>query len=834
MTKQKPQVEILAPAGEMEALRQAVYAGCDAVYAGGDQFGARANAVNFPKESLLEAIDFVHVHGKKLYLTVNTLFKEEELESKLYDWILPYYEAGLDGVIVQDLGVLSLLHKNLPDLPLHASTQLTITGPLSLKLLSRFGITRVVPSRELSLSEICEIKKESGLEIECFVQGALCLSYSGQCLMSSLIGGRSGNRGRCAQPCRKEYELVFPDKKFLGYPLSPKDLCTLSLLPDFIDAGVDSFKIEGRMKKPEYAAFTSYLYRKYADFYLENGREAYQRQLSSKAFKEDMRDLMDLYNRGGFTCGYAVQYNGKDMMADKCASHFGVEVGRLQKKGVLLSEPVHPGDVLEIRDKRSLKPLLERTVPKESSQKEPGELLQLPFKKMTEYGQPVYRVKNAALQAEIQGWMEKPKKQPVCAVFTARKGMPAKLSLKLCLDGTEVCVTGAMVHPAEKQPVSKEKAKACLSKIQNLDFCYKSLLLDMEEDIFLPIGQLNELRRNAFLKLMEEIQKKFRRTVPKRERKAETASTQREKMEDPSEDIAATFNRRRNDAQGHIGFRLGISSREQFFGVLDAIKEEAGLSPWLKRLNFQSVYFSFEELSALRKEAKQMAEGIRTGLVMPPVFRKNTRKLWENFTDISSFDFLCVKNLEELSFVRERTPGLEVEADASLYVTNLRTRKFLEEEGVSAFVANVELNEKELAGQMKGDGNDFLMVYGHLPLMQTAQCMVKNYKGCRDGSMEYVLKDSKGSFFGRNFCGNGKGVLGDCLNIIYNGTVLSLLSEKEAVQRLRPGLVCLEFTREGRTETKNVLLRFYRAFILNERTEVEKQITKGHFRRGIE
>ena len=826
MSKWKPQVEILAPAGEMEALRQAVYAGCDAVYAGGDRFGARANAVNFPKESLLEAIDFVHIHGKKLYLTVNTLFKEEELESGLYHWILPYYEAGLDGVIVQDLGVMSLLHKEFPDLPLHASTQLTITGPLSIQLLSRFGITRVVPSRELSLSEIRAIKRESGLEMECFVQGALCLSYSGQCLMSSLIGGRSGNRGRCAQPCRKEYTLIFPDKeRVVGYPLSPKDLCTLSLLPDFIDAGVDSFKIEGRMKKPEYAAFTSYLYRKYADFYLEKGRESYQKMLSSQEFKEDMRDLMDLYNRGGFTCGYAVQYNGKDMMADKCASHFGVEIGRLQKKGILLSEPVHPGDVLEVREKRNLKPVLERTVPKDVLKKEPGELFPLAHKKMEEYGQPVYRVKNALLQSEIQDWVEHPKKQPVSAIFTARKGKPAAFSLKLCLDGTEICITGAMVHSAQKQPVSKEKAETCLRKVKDLDFVYESLVLDMEEDVFLPIGQLNELRRNAFFRLEEEIKNRFRRTVPKQEKEGRMDSCQKEDME-----IDSNINRQKN-----FGFRVGISSKEQLLGVFDAIEEEEGLSFWLKRLTFQSIYFSFEELSVLNTQVKERRDGIRTGITMPPVFRAKTRKLWESFSEISRFDFVCVKNLEELSFVRERVPKTEVEADASLYVMNQRTRRFLQEEGVSAFVANVELNAKELAGQMKRDGSDYLMVYGHLPLMQTAQCLVKNYKGCQEGSVEYVLKDKKGNFFGRNFCGNAKdGTLADCLNLIYNGTVLSLLSEEEAVKRLLPKLVCLEFTREGRTETKNILLRFYRAYILKERMEGEGNITKGHFRRGIE
>lgn len=826
MTEHKPQVEILAPAGEMEALKQAVYADCDAVYAGGDRFGARANAVNFSKEDLLWAIDFVHLHGKKLYLTVNTLFKERELNSQLYDWILPYYEAGLDGVIVQDLGVMSLLHKELPLLPLHASTQLTVTGSLSLKLLSRLGITRVVPSRELSLPEIRKIKDETGLEIECFVQGALCFSYSGQCLMSSMIGGRSGNRGRCAQPCRKEYELSFPDRKnFRGYPLSPRDLCTLSLLPDFIEAGIDSFKIEGRMKKPEYAAFTSRLYRKYADYYLEKGRAGYQEVLSSKEFQEDMRDLKDLYNRGGFTSGYSQCYNGKDMMADKRASHFGVQVGQMQRKGILLSERIHPGDVLEIREKNSLLPLLERTVPKEVSKKEPGELFPLVLKKEDYSGHLVYRVKNEALQSEIRKWMETPKKQPVSAVFMAKKGKPATLSLKLCSDHTKICVTGPLVSQAEKQPVSREKAEACLRKIQNLDFYYESLVLDMEEDVFLPVGQLNELRRTAFSQLSDEILIKYRRPVPERMKESK-------KAEQKTKDISMSSLK---SEENGFGFRLSISSMEQLAAVFDCLREEDGPASWLRRLTLNSIYFSFEELNAIRGQIKKENESLLVGLTMPPIFRWKTMEKWKYFTDIRAFDFVCVRNLEELSFVKEMAPSLVVEADASLYAMNQSAREFLKEAGASSFISNVELNERELSGLKKAQRGDFLLVYGHLPLMQTAQCLVKNYKGCQKESLEYVLKDAKGSFFGRNFCGLTKdGVLSDCLNLIYNGTVLSLLSEADAVHRLNPELLCLDFTRESRAETKKVLKRFYRTFILSKKAEGEGTITKGHFRRGIE
>lgn len=309
--RMRQKVELLAPAGSMESMKAAICAGADAVYIGGSRFGARAFADNLDEAAMKEAIDYAHLHGVKLYLTVNTLVKEAELR-ELYDYLAPFYEQGLDAVIVQDIGVLSWIRRQFPDLPIHASTQMTITGKESAKLLEQAGVTRVVTARELSLREIAEIRDTCHVEIESFVHGALCYCYSGQCLFSSMVGGRSGNRGRCAQPCRLPYE-VYVDGKMTadsnaGYVLSPKDLNTLTLLPEIIEAGVMSLKIEGRMKKPEYTAGVVSIYRKYVDRYLKFGKEAYRVE------KEDMQKLWDLFNRKGFTQGYYRQHNGSDMI----------------------------------------------------------------------------------------------------------------------------------------------------------------------------------------------------------------------------------------------------------------------------------------------------------------------------------------------------------------------------------------------------------------------------------------------------------------------------------------------------------------------------------------
>lgn len=305
-------VEILAPAGSMECLRVAVAAGADAIYLGGTKFGARAYAQNLSEEDLVQAIEYVHIHGRKIYMTVNTLLKDREL-NELYAYLLPYYKAGLDGVIVQDIGAVKFIGEYFPEMPVHASTQMTITNTLGADFLKRYGITRVVPARELSLKEIRDMKKQTGLEMECFVHGALCYCYSGQCLLSSMIGGRSGNRGQCAQPCRLPYQT---EGKKPADLMSLKDLCTIDILPELIDAGIDSFKIEGRMKQPEYVYTVVKMYRKYADQYLKLQKEG-KGKSSYHVSEADKRELLATYQRRGYCEGYYYQHNGKDMVSLK-------------------------------------------------------------------------------------------------------------------------------------------------------------------------------------------------------------------------------------------------------------------------------------------------------------------------------------------------------------------------------------------------------------------------------------------------------------------------------------------------------------------------------------
>lgn len=326
----KEDIELLAPAGSYEGFEAALGAGADAVYVGGSAFGARAYAKNFEEEELLRAIDTAHVYGKKLYLTVNTLFKNRELTEQLYEYLLPYYREGLDAVIVQDMGAFAAIREMFPGLHLHASTQMTVTGPEGMKFLEEQGAARVVTARELSLEEIRRMHEASPIKIESFIHGALCYSYSGQCLMSSILGGRSGNRGRCAQPCRLPYETALCGKRYDGKkdlcPLSLKDISTIEILPQILDAGVTSLKIEGRMKQPGYTAGVTSVYRKYLDRLFEKGADHYRVE------EKDKKYLLDLFNRGGSCRGYYEQQNGPSMMAFTNEKKTGDVTVALKKK----------------------------------------------------------------------------------------------------------------------------------------------------------------------------------------------------------------------------------------------------------------------------------------------------------------------------------------------------------------------------------------------------------------------------------------------------------------------------------------------------------------------
>ena len=425
--------ELLAPAGSLEIFKAVIAAGADAVYVGGDLFGARAYANNFSEEELLEAIDYAHLFGRKVYLTVNTLLKNAELTRKLYDYILPFYRRGLDAVLVQDMGVFSFIREYFPDFPIHTSTQMTITGVEGARMLQSLGAERIVMAREVSLSEMKEIYDQTGVELEAFVHGALCYCYSGQCLFSSMLGGRSGNRGRCAQPCRLAYSVLDENHNTYekeSFVLSLKDMCGIEDLNKLWEAGVYSLKIEGRMKQAPYAAGIVSFYRKYIDRFL-----AQKKKEDVPVEKQDMQDILALGNRCGFTDAYYSRQNGPDMVT-------------------------------------FVKPSYEKT-------------------------------KQGLQEKIIETYVTNPKKVPVTGVVSLSVGKPA--SYELTYHGETFRTEGMGVMEAQKKPLNEADVAQRMAKTGDTFFEVTDLKVHLGENVFLPNGALNQLRRDAFSMLQEKM-----------------------------------------------------------------------------------------------------------------------------------------------------------------------------------------------------------------------------------------------------------------------------------------------------------------------------------------
>lgn len=711
-------IEILAPAGDNETLKAAVYAGADAVYAGGERFGARAYAKNFGREELLSAIDFVHLHGRKLYLTVNTLVKEREF-ADLYEYLLPFYRQGVDAVIVQDAGVMSFVRSQFPGLAIHASTQMTITNVISAKYLEGFGVKRVVPARELSLSEVRKICENTGLEVECFVHGALCYCYSGQCLLSSMIGGRSGNRGQCAQPCRLPYQV---GKHKPGDILSLKDLCTIEAVPDLIESGIVSFKIEGRMKQPEYVAAVTRMYRKYTDMYLKEGRKGY------RVSKEDIRILESAYQRRGYCGGYYFRHNGKEMIS------------------------------------------LER----------PKQEIHRDWKQ------------NTKVQEKITG------------KFVLSPGK--RVTLYLQYQETKVEISGAEAEPAIQQPIARERLLEQLKKTGNTPFVFDKLEIIIEGSVFLPIQEINSLRRRAIEALEKKILEEFRRKTPERiselEKEMETAA--------PAMHSA-----------GSLKLTASVETLEQMEAVL--------AYPEIVRIYVEDALWESGDRQKLRRMVSEgKSAGRQVFFAMARIFRQEARVFYDrHFGELTEcFSGALARNIESVLYVKERLGQYPVITDNSVYQWNRYAKNFWKEQSVAGVSAPVELNRWEL--MELGVQDMELTVYGYLPVMVSAGCVKKTTASCDGKSGFLTMTDRQGKKMTvKNECVY-------CYNTIYSSSPLMLADRFQEIKSLEPESVRLQFSAEDKKRTADVL-ELYAAAYRSGRTcpAPEGEFTRGHFKRGV-
>lgn len=749
----KQKVELLAPAGDMQCLKSAIHAGADAVYVGGSRFGARAYAHNFDEQELCEAIDYVHFWGKKLYLTLNTLLKDDEIIDVI-SYVKPFYESGLDGVIVQDFGVVKVLKEHFSDMEIHASTQMTVTGPDAAFELKKMGISRVVPARELSLDEIREIYDVTGMEIETFIHGAMCYSYSGQCLFSSFLGGRSGNRGRCAGPCRLPYEIldengikVNSDKE--QYPLSLKDLGTLEILPELIESGIASFKIEGRMKSPEYVAGVTSIYRKYMDLYFTNKEEFYIEE-------KDLNNLRNLYTRGSMETGYYKRHNGRQM--------------------VTLSKGSYENSISEYTEEIK------------------------------------YR------------YVDNEPKLAICGRANFSIGRPG--NLEICLQeknsGENYSIkveTSLDVMAAQKRPMEEDDLRRQLMKTGNSDFVFEKLTIEMDDALFIPNKELNELRRNGLEQLKEMMLKGHRRTY------------------DDSKVVLPGKTDAVDCRSGQLS--VSITTKKQFQAIIQS-------NYFLQLKTIYIPYRLFGDLyNECFKELRKCKEGgVSCYVSFPPIVRKREKQgMFAFFGEKNSGELLdlidgfLVNSLESLSFVKrlleKNKQQKDIQADYGLYTFNIEAGSFLQEMGVKYTTAPFEWSKHEMKAfsKQKPAYSMELIVYGYIPLMESANCIYKTMKMCKKQSMNktFILKDRyKTNFHVMTDCI-------DCRNTILNSVPLSLHKEWENIKNFDNFNYRLRFTIESFEMTQQVLEQFG-TLVFDKKSPSkinETGFTTGHFRKGV-
>ena len=699
--------ELLAPAGNLEIFKGVIESGADAVYVGGSMFGARAYANNFTEEELLEAIDFAHLRGVKVYLTVNTLIKNSEF-SKLYDYLLVYYKRGLDAVIVQDIGVVKAIHEYFPSMEIHTSTQMTVTGADGVRFLSQFGVTRVVMAREVSLAEMKRIHEETGMELEAFVHGALCYSYSGQCLFSSILGGRSGNRGRCAQPCRLPYTV---EGKKDEYILSLKDMCGIKALDKLHDAGVYSLKIEGRMKQLEYACGVVKYYRSYID--------------SKKPVSDaDYDRIKALGNRCGFTDRYYFDHNGSDMVT--------------YVKPNFVSNAAEPSP-----EKRKL-----------------------------------------SIEGEI----------------VLREGEPGSLTVKR----GDVTYKASIepVSAALKAPLDKKAAIDRINKTGDTDFEFSHIKAQIGENVFVPNGALNKLRRDAISGLCDKLLKKYYRNDARyADMSRLTALPEHVVKSDAAHDEAI------NDytticscmTRAQLDTLIGYDCFDVFYLDFDMYDRNTLIQQFA------------DDVQSLTKRNKKVY------LMLPTIFRADSSDYFVSIAkelDKVSFEGFVVKNYEELYLTENLFTGKKVILDHNMYTFNDVSKSAFFEHGVSGDTVPLELNSREI--MHRNNIGSQMIVYGYYPLMTTANCVHKNTKGCDKKQKLIYLKDRYNKSFA--VCNNCK----ECYNTIYNSLPTMLTKNISKLKEAGIRSFRYSFTIETPKQIKAVM------------DDKVAEYTNGHYKRGVE
>lgn len=743
-------VELLAPVGDWNCLKAAVQNGADAVYFGVEQFNARMYAANFNVEDMKQVIEYCKLRNVKTNLTLNTLLENCEFDNAV-DLAKEAYKAGVDAIIVQDLGLAKYLIDNIPGLPIHASTQMTVHNLQGVLKLEKLGFDRVVLSRELSCEEIEYICKNCKVEIETFIHGALCICYSGQCLFSSVVGGRSGNRGKCAGPCRLPYELISEnaethERKSIdkGYLLSTKDLCGIAYLPRLIQAGVKCFKIEGRMKSPEYVATVTRIYRKYIDMVLNNDDFIID--------EKDINDLMQVFNRGGFSDGHLDSKHNRNLIFPEKPSNMGIYLGTIKKynsnKGHItlqLEEDLELGDSISVSNEAS-KYLVSELMIKNVNQKKVSANTEVTIGRMKgniKVGDKVYRISSKALSDFAKASYDncENKKIPLNCTVTIKKNTPISMEIST---NKNTCynelyssiyvkeISNMIPIDALKTPISVERVVKQISKTTNTPFSFENITVLLDDGLYVPsISTLNELRRTALEKVEQEILSRAKKTLLDLSKKSKESITYTPNVKNP--EISVLFR------QLELDFDYTKLDKEKITNIYVSL--ELFIS---KKYSKIISYFS---------------DNYNLYIYVPSIIKTNYKNIAlstiEQAVMIYNIKGFIVSNIGDFELLKKYSKDYEFIGNYTLNVFNNNTMEEYRKLGLSRITLSRELNQ-ELIKEMLANANinTEMIVYGNLPLMASSYCFLgetnKCYPDCGTNckkNNKYYLKDRLGFNF---------------------------------------------------------------------------------------
>lgn len=800
-------VELLAPVGSFEALKAAVQNGANAVYLGGKDFGARASANNFDRDELKEAVKYAHIRGVQVFVTTNTLRKENEIEDFL-EYAKFLYDIDVDAIILQDIGMARLIKRELPDFELHASTQMVAHSLEDVKYLESVGFDRVVLAREVTVEEIKYICDNCKADIEVFVHGALCVCYSGQCLMSSMIGNRSGNRGRCAQPCRQRYELI---DVYTGevvnsngdYLLSPRDLNAIEEIDKVIDAGVHSLKIEGRMKRPEYVATVIDGYRKTIDEYLATNK--------LNVSDETINDLYTIFNRK-FTKGLLLGDVGKDMMNSQLPNNQGLYVGtvvdynkKAKRLKIKLANTLKKGDGINLGG-GTIGRIIKNGNIETIGYK--GETIELDFVGEARKGQIVFKTSDSELMDRVQATFTQDKefvKNIIDAKITIKLGQKPILTLK-DRHSNEATIEGdKIVEEAMKVALSKEKVETQLRKLGNTPYELDLLEIELDDNVSLPISLLNQMRRDCI-----ELLDKERVSIKNRKYKNKTVKYK-----------PVLYNRNK---QQEISVK--VKNLEQL---------ESALECGVDRIYYEDTNTIDKGMSLAMKYNKKV-------IYSAPRIIRNKEYNHLAKANNAGVESVQVGNYGSIDYFKDK----KLNIDYYLNAFNSETINYYKEIGADTLCISQELNINEIKETIKyTDINIESVVYGYTPLMITEYCPMgvivrdckkdKRVAKCKESI--YALRNSKGDEFR---------VSQDifCRSTIYNSNVTCMLDNLYELREIGINVLRLDFTLEDKDTVKEVI-EAYQEVLSNDyklgtkATKLynkldEKGTTAGHYYKGVE